>query len=167
MRIEQSWPFLLNEQLSKQQPDNKIINASISGDTSGNGLARLPTLLAQHKPTAVLIELGANDGLRGFMPTEIARNIEQIIRLTQAQGAKPLLMQINVPPNYGKRYSQSFSGIYPKLQKKYNIPLIPFFLKEILLDKPEWIMKDGLHPTAQAQPWIAEFMEKQLTPYLH
>lgn len=167
MTTEQSWPFLLNEQLSKKQPANKIINASISGDTSGNGLARLPELLKQHKPNVLLIELGANDGLRGFMPAKISSNIENIIKLAQAQGAQTLLMQINVPPNYGKRYSQLFSGIYPKLNKQYNIPLIPFFLKEIILNKPKWIMKDGMHPTVQAQPWIAEYMEKQVAPYLH
>ena len=167
MSIEYSWPSLLSEQLSKQKKKSTVTNASISGDTSGNGLARLPTLLAQHKPSSVLIALGANDGLRGFAPQTVAANLEQMILLIQAQGAQVILMQIDVPPNYGKRYSQSFSDIYPTLSKKYKLPLTPFFLKEVLLKKPQWIMKDGLHPTPQAQPWIAQFMAKQLAPYLH
>jgi len=168
MDVTQSWPYLLNETIvKKQQNRNQIINTSISGDTSGNGLARLPNLLRQHKPDLVLIELGANDGLRGFNPSIISTNIEKMIKLIQAEGAKTLLMQINVPTNYGKRYSQLFSGIYPKLSEKYDIPLLPFFLVNIFTENPEWIMDDGLHPKPIAQPWIAGFMEKQLTPYLN
>lgn len=167
MRIEHSWPSLLSKQLSRQNKFHTVINASISGDTSANGLARLPTLLTQYKPNTVFIELGANDGLRGFMPQTISANLEQMILLVQAQGAQVILMQIDVPPNYGKRYSQAFSNIYPALSKKYNLPLTPFFLREILLKKPQWIMQDGLHPTPQAQPWIARFMAKQLAPYLN
>ena len=167
MDVTQSWPYLLNEKLSQdQQNKNQIINASISGDTSGNGLARLPNLLKQHAPDLVLIELGANDGLRGFNPSLITTNLEKMITLIQAEGAKTLLMQINVPTNYGKRYSQLFSGIYPTLSEKYNIPLLPFFLVNIFTDNPEWIMNDGLHPQPIAQPWIANFMEIQLSPYL-
>lgn len=166
MSIEHSWPYLLNEQQSKLNKSTAVVNASISGDTTGNGLARLPMLLEQHKPCAVLIALGANDGLRGFAPQSIANNLEQMIILIQAQGAQAILMQIKVPPNYGKRYAQAFSDIYPKLSQKYHLPLTPFFLEELLLEKPQWIMKDGLHPTRQAQPWIARFMAKQLAPYL-
>ena len=114
----------------------------------------------------MLIELGANDGLRGFAPQTVAFNLEQMILLIQAQDAQAILMQIEVPPNYGKRYAQAFSEIYPKLSQKHKLPLTPFFLEELLLNKPQWIMKDGLHPTQQAQPWIAQFMAKQLAPYL-
>lgn len=167
MSIEQSWPSLLSKQLSRQKHSSTVINASISGDTSANGLARLPALLTQYKPNSVFIELGANDGLRGFVPQTVSANLEQMIILIQAHGAQAILMQIDLPPNYGKRYSQAFSHIYPTLSKKYNLPLTPFFLKEILLKKPQWIMQDGLHPTQQAQPWIARFMAKQLAPYLH
>jgi len=167
MDVTQSWPYLLNEKLSqKQQNKNQIINSSISGDTSGNGLARLPNLLRQHKPDLVLIELGANDGLRGFNPSIVSTNIEKIIQSIQAEGAKTLLMQINVPTNYGKRYSQLFSRIYPKLSEKYNIPLLPFFLVDIFTNNPQWIMEDGLHPKPIAQGWIATFMASKLTPYL-
>ena len=158
---------MLSEQLSKQKKAKTVINASISGNTTANGLARLPALLAQYNPDTVLIELGANDGLRGFMPQTISANLEQMILLIQDQGTQVILMQIDVPPNYGKRYAQAFSNIYPTLSEKYNLPLTPFFLKEILLKNPQWIMQDGLHPTQQAQPWIAQFMAKQLAPYLN
>lgn len=167
MSIEHSWPSLLNEHLSKQKNSSTVINASISGDTSANGLARLPALLEQYKPDTVLIALGANDGLRGFVPQTVSANLEKMILLIQAQCAQVILMQIDLPPNYGKRYSQAFSNIYPTLSKKYNLPLTPFFLREIVLKNPQWIMKDGLHPTQQAQPWIAQYMAKQLAPYLN
>lgn len=165
MPIEQSWPTLLGEQLKRLDKTTTVINASVSGDTTGNGLARLPALLAQHKPSAVLIELGANDGLRGFAIPTIAANIEQMIDLIKAQNSQVILLQIYMPPNYGKRYAQAFSSLYPKLSERNNTPLLPFFLKS-LIEKPQLMMEDGLHPTAQAQPWIAQFMAKELAPYL-
>lgn len=165
MPIEQSWPSLLPLQLEKLGKVTEVINGSISGDTTGNGLERLPTLLEQHQPNYVLIELGANDGLRGFPPQKINTNLETMFAQIKMANAQPLLMQIQVPPNYGKRYSQAFSSLYPKLSEKHDIPLLPFFLEEVIV-KPEWIMKDGLHPKPEAQPWIAEFMAKELSPYL-
>ncbi|WP_122032237.1 multifunctional acyl-CoA thioesterase I/protease I/lysophospholipase L1 [Aliivibrio sp. EL58] len=165
MPIEQSWPSLLPLQLKKLGKVTEVINGSISGDTTGNGLDRLPTLLEQHQPNYVLIELGANDGLRGFPPQKINANLEMMFTQIKMANAQPLLMQIQVPPNYGKRYSQAFGSLYPKLSKKHDIPLLPFFLEEVIV-KPEWIMKDGLHPKPEAQPWIAEFMAKELSPYL-
>ena len=165
MPIEQSWPSLLPLQLEKLGKVTEVINGSISGDTTGNGLDRLPALLSQHNPNYVLIELGANDGLRGFPPQKINANLEKMFAQIKATNAQPLLMQIQVPPNYGKRYSQAFGSLYPKLSEKHDIPLLPFFLEEVIV-KPEWIMKDGLHPQPEAQPWIAEFMAKELSPYL-
>lgn len=165
MPIEQSWPSLLPLQLEKLGKVTEVINGSISGDTTGNGLDRLPTLLEQHQPNYVLIELGANDGLRGFPPQKINANLEMMFTQIKMANAHPLLMQIQVPPNYGKRYSQAFGSLYPKLSEKHDIPLLPFFLEEVIV-KPEWIMKDGLHPKPEAQPWIAEFMAKELSPYL-
>lgn len=162
MDISQSWPYLLNE---KQQNIHQIINASISGDTTGNGLSRLPNLLLEHQPDLVLIELGANDGLRGFNPSIITANLEKMIKLIQEQDAKVLLMQINVPSNYGKRYTKLFSDVYPKLSEKHDIPLLPFFLVNIFTHNPQWIMEDGLHPRPEAQAWIASFMDEQLAPY--
>lgn len=165
MSSEQSWPYLLDQKLQKNNDAIKVINASISGDTTGNGLARLPSLLTQHKPDTVLIELGANDGLRGFPPSTIKANLQQMIDLIKAQNAQVLLMQIHISPNYGKRYTEAFSSLYIAISEKNNIPLLPFFLEQVI-QKPQWMMEDGLHPTAQAQPWIAEFMEKELTPYI-
>lgn len=166
MPAEKSWPALLPEILARQSQPTTIINTSISGDTSGNGLARLPQLLAQHQPDIVLIELGANDGLRGFAPKILRNNLKQMITLIKEMGSQPLLIQIEIPPNYGKRYNELFRNIYPKLSQSLNVPLLPFFLIDIIV-KPELMMKDGLHPTAEAQPLIAQFMAQQLKPYLN
>lgn len=165
MPIEQSWPTLLTKELSTLEKPTTVINASISGDTTGNGLARLPALLAEHKPTSVFIELGANDGLRGFPPAQIMANIEQMITLIKAKDAQVILMQIHILPNYGKRYNQAFTALYPQLSEKHATPLLPFFMEQIII-KPQWMMPDGLHPTAQAQPWIAQYMAKELLPHL-
>ncbi|TVO36522.1 multifunctional acyl-CoA thioesterase I/protease I/lysophospholipase L1 [Vibrio algivorus] len=165
MPIEQSWPSLLPKELQQKGIEAKVINGSISGDTTGNGLQRLPSLLKQHQPDWVLIELGANDGLRGFPPTTIQRNLNQLIEQSKQAGSQVALMQIMVPPNYGKRYTQAFSNLYPEVAKQQDIPLLPFFLENVII-KPEWMMKDGLHPKADAQPWIAQFMASQLQSIL-
>ncbi|MEJ6079866.1 multifunctional acyl-CoA thioesterase I/protease I/lysophospholipase L1 [Vibrio sp. 1-Bac 57] len=161
MPVEKSWPVLLPEQLKQKNQEITVVNASISGDTSGNGLARIPALLKKHQPDFVLIELGANDGLRGFSPTIVSNNLSIIIDNIQAQNAQPILMQIRVPTNYGKRYSEAFSSIYPALSEQKNVPLMPFFLEHVIT-KPEWMMRDGLHPKVIAQPWIAEFIATEL-----
>ncbi|MBE3657578.1 arylesterase [Vibrio navarrensis] len=165
MPAEQAWPSLLPDVLKTYGKDVQVINASISGDTTGNGLARLPDLLSTHSPDWVLIELGANDGLRGFPPKTIAANLSRMIQMTKASGAKPALMQIRVPPNYGKRYSQAFFDLYPTLAEHQQVPLLPFFLEQVIT-KPEWMMQDGLHPTADAQPWIAEFVAEMFSKHL-
>ncbi len=165
MPAEKSWPSLLGPEIEKNGHEITVINASISGDTTGNGLARLPALLKSHSPDFVLIELGANDGLRGFAPTTIRNNLTQMITQIETAGAIPLLMQIYVPPNYGKRYSEYFANLYQDISKEYEIPLLPFFLEHIIL-KPEWMMEDGLHPKADAQPWIAGYMAEQISPHL-
>lgn len=165
MPIEESWPSLLPDELEPLGQFVTVVNGAISGDTTGNGLERLPALLAKHKPNYVLIELGANDGLRGFQPQQITHNLEQIIHQIKTADAEPLLMQIEVPPNYGKRYSQAFRSLFPALSEKHEIPLLPFFLEQIIT-QPDMIMKDGLHPTPEAQLWIAEYMAEQLAPYL-
>ncbi len=165
MPIEQSWPSLLPNELANYQQQVTVVNGSISGDTTGNGLSRLPALLEQHQPDHVLIELGANDGLRGFPPKVITNNLKKIIELSQQSGAEVSLMQIQVPPNYGKKYTQVFADIYPDLSSEYSIPLLPFFLEQVII-KPEWMMQDGLHPKPEAQPWIAQFVAEKLSPYL-
>ncbi|WP_406734546.1 arylesterase [Vibrio scophthalmi] len=162
MPIEKAWPSLLPNVMDDKGKSLTIVNSSISGDTTGNGLARLPQLLTQYQPHYVLIELGANDGLRGFPPNLIAANLTSIINAIKASQATPILMQIHILPNYGKRYTQAFSDLYPNVAQQQNVSLIPFFLEPILRDNPQWMMSDGLHPKAEAQPWIAEFVSEQL-----
>ncbi|HHI5409776.1 TPA: multifunctional acyl-CoA thioesterase I/protease I/lysophospholipase L1 [Vibrio metoecus] len=165
MPIEQAWPSLLAGALAEKGKTVSVVNGSISGDTTGNGLARLPSLLTQHTPDAVLIELGANDGLRGFPPKTLSTNLATMIEQIQAQNTAVILMQIRIPPNYGKRYSDAFYQVYPSLAQQFSVPLIPFFLEQVIV-KPEWMMSDGLHPKPEAQPWIADFVADQIITYL-
>ncbi|MGC9402165.1 multifunctional acyl-CoA thioesterase I/protease I/lysophospholipase L1 [Vibrio genomosp. F10] len=165
MPIEQAWPSLLGNALANHNKTIEIVNGSVSGDTTGNGLSRLPLLLEEHQPNYVLIELGANDGLRGFPPNLISNTLTELIKITKDAGAQPILMQIRIPPNYGKRYSDAFFQIYPNLAEQENIPLLPFFLEQVVI-KPEWMMEDGLHPKPVAQPWIAEFVAEKISVHL-
>ncbi|EHU01686.1 multifunctional acyl-CoA thioesterase I/protease I/lysophospholipase L1 [Pantoea stewartii] len=160
MSASQAWPSLLNKQW-QQQPS--VVNASISGDTAAQGLARLPALLKQLQPQWVLIELGGNDGLRGFSPKDVAQTLGTIIDQVKAAKAKPILMQIRLPANYGRRYTDAFRDIYPQLAKQYDIALVPFFMEQVYL-KPEWMQQDGIHPNPDAQPFIADLMAKELAP---
>lgn len=163
MAATSAWPALLD---AKWQPqDIKVVNASISGDTAGQGLSRLPALLKQHQPRWVLVELGGNDGLRGFQPQAVEKTLQQIIIAVKAAGAQPLLMQIRLPANYGRRYNEAFSAIYPQLANAFDIPLLPFFMEEVYL-KPQWMQDDGIHPTRDAQPFIADWMATRLAPLL-
>ncbi|QKJ86241.1 multifunctional acyl-CoA thioesterase I/protease I/lysophospholipase L1 [Paramixta manurensis] len=160
MSAAAAWPALLDKQW-QQQP--QVINASISGNTAAQALARLPALLKQHQPQWVLIELGGNDGLLGFPPQNVEQDLRTIINDVKAANAQPLLMQIRLPPNYGRRYTEAFSGIYPKLAQEFNIPLLPFFMEQVYL-KPQWMQRDGIHPNPDAQPFIADLMAKTLAP---
>ncbi|MDY0970526.1 multifunctional acyl-CoA thioesterase I/protease I/lysophospholipase L1 [Siccibacter turicensis] len=164
MSATSAWPALLNEKW--QQRDTKVVNASISGDTSQQGLARLPALLKQHQPRWVLIELGGNDGLRGFQPDAVETTLRKIITTVKAADAEPLLMQIRLPANYGRRYNEAFGAIYPQLAKEFDIPLVPFFMEEVYL-KPGWMQDDGIHPNRDAQPFIADWMATRLAPLVN
>ncbi|WP_193407728.1 multifunctional acyl-CoA thioesterase I/protease I/lysophospholipase L1 [Pectobacterium quasiaquaticum] len=166
MPAANAWPTLLNTQWQTQKKGITVVNASISGDTTAQGLARIPTLLKQHQPRWVLIELGGNDGLRGFPAANIEQDLAKIITLVKQANAQPLLMQVRLPTNYGRRYTESFSNIYPKLAEQFALPLLPFFMEQVYL-KPEWMMEDGIHPTRDAQPFIAEWMAKQLEPLVN
>ncbi|WP_213993382.1 multifunctional acyl-CoA thioesterase I/protease I/lysophospholipase L1 [Sodalis sp. dw_96] len=165
MAANQAWPSLLNDKWRQQSHGIQVINGSISGDTATQGLARLPALLKLYKPRWVVIELGGNDGLRGFPPPAIQQDLSSAIQQVKQSGAQPLLMQIRLPPNYGQRYTQSFSAIYPALAQKYGVPLLPFFMEQVYL-KPQWMQDDAIHPNPLAQPFIAEWMSSQLTPLL-
>lgn len=155
----QSWPALLQQSLQQQASDWTIHNASISGETSAGVLARLPALLKQHQPAVVLIEIGGNDGLRGFPVTRLRQNLTQIIGLVKAAGAEPILMQIRIPPNYGPKYTEQFIAVYPELASSAQIRLWPFFMDQIAT-QPELMQADGIHPNAKAQPIIRDFMLK-------
>ncbi len=161
MQPEESWPYLLQSRVSEH--NITIINASISGDTAGNGADRLPALLDNHQPHYVLIALGANDGLRGFPPAKTRQHLQTMIQASQQAGAQVLLMQIRVPPNYGQRYSQLFEAIYPDLSVEFNIPLLPFFL-EAIIENPAYMMQDGIHPNPSAQPLIRDLLYDALQP---
>jgi acyl-CoA thioesterase I len=154
---QQSWVHLLQQKLDQQDSSLTLVNASISGETSGGGLARLPALLEQHKPDYVLIELGANDGLRGFPVPQLESNLNAMVTQINQQQSKAVLMQIRIPPNYGPRYTKLFTDLYPKISKEQQIPLWPFFMETIAL-KQHWMQADGLHPNLEAQPVIADLM---------
>ena len=126
----------------------------------------LPALLKQHQPRWVLVELGGNDGLRGFQPQQTEQTLRQILQDVKAANAEPLLMQIRLPANYGRRYNEAFSAIYTKLAKEFDVPLLPFFMEEVYL-KPQWMQDDGIHPNRDAQPFIADWMAKQLQPLVN
>ncbi|MBZ9611712.1 arylesterase [Rheinheimera maricola] len=153
MQQHQGWPYLLQQ----QQTEWQLINASISGETTAGGLARLPALIQQHQPDAILIELGGNDGLRGFNTEMVKSNLADIIKLIQQHNAVPVLMQIRIPPNYGPRYSKQFTEIYPQLAEQYQVPLWPFFMDSIAVNA-ELMLPDGIHPNSKAQPMISDFV---------
>lgn len=154
MALEQGWVALVSEQLRQSHPQVQLINASISGETSGGGLSRLPQLLQQHRPELVFIELGANDGLRGYPPASLNNNLTQMTRLAAASGARSILVEIKIPANYGHRYIKAISDTYHQVAKNTDSMLVPFLALDIQKD-PQLLQSDGLHPTAKAQPLIA------------
>ena len=149
------WVALLEQRLKQQGYDDKVINASISGDTSAGGLARLPALLAAHKPEVVIIELGGNDGLRGQQPAQLKQNLAGMIAASQNAGAKVLLLGMQLPPNYGARYTQAFAKVYDELAHEKQVALVPFFLQGVG-GNPQLMQADGIHPAADAQGLLLE-----------
>lgn len=150
--IEKSWVSLLEKELTKQK-DIQIINASVSGETSSGGNTRLPALLSEHKPDIVILELGGNDALRGQPLKLLEKNLQSMIDASKKYNAKILLAGMQIPPNYGARYSNQFKELYPKLATKNDIALVPFLLEGIG-GNAELMQRDGIHPTAEAQPII-------------
>ena len=159
------WVNLLQQRLNAQGLDYQVVNASISGDTSAGGLARLGPLLSEHQPTLVLVELGGNDGLRGQPPAQLQQNLAAIIQQSQASGARVLLLGMQLPPNYGARYNQLFMQVYTQLAASEKIALVPFFLKGVG-GVPALMQGDGIHPTAAAQPQLLDNIWPQLQPLL-
>lgn len=159
------WVSLLEQRLKQQGFDDKVINASVSGDTSGGGQARLPALLAEHKPDLVILELGGNDGLRGQPPAQLQQNLSSMIDSSKAAGAKVLLLGMRLPPNYGARYTQAFAAVYGSLAEEKKIALVPFFLEGIG-GIPELMQADGLHPAVAAQGKLLDNVWPTLKPLL-
>ena len=161
MKQEQGWIHLLNQRVSELESPYHIINASISGETTAGGLARLPKILEKEKIDHLVIELGGNDGLRGFPPKLIKNNLLQIIQLAKDKNIDIALMQIKIPPNYGPKYNQLFVKVFQDLATANNIPLLTFFMEDIAIN-PTLMQKDGIHPNVTAQPLIADNMAEQL-----
>ncbi|MFV8570833.1 arylesterase [Marinobacter sp. SBS5] len=160
---ETAWVPLLRDRLEREGLPWQVVNASISGETTDGGLRRLPRLLKQNEPDVVVIELGGNDGLRGFPPNVIEANLAKMIELTLAADATPILVGIQIPPNYGQRYTQMFSDIFPALSDRYSVGLVPFFLEGIY-DQEGLMQGDGIHPTEEAQPMLLDNVWPQLVP---
>ncbi|MDO8845305.1 MAG: arylesterase [Methylicorpusculum sp.] len=160
-----NWVNLIEKKLEAEKFPHRVFNESISGDTSAGGLARIDSTLARHKPQWLLLELGANDGLRGLTPQQMKANLTEIVLRSQKAGAQVLLLGMRLPPNYGKRYIDMFYNIYPALAKEFNLSFVPFILEDVALDKA-LMQPDRLHPNTAAQPIIAEKIWGYLKPLL-
>ncbi len=164
---DRAWAHLLQERLNNNGLSQwNVVNASISGETTDGGARRLPGLLADNSPDVVVIELGGNDGLRGFPPNVIESNLAQMITQVQDAGARAILVGMQIPPNYGQRYTQMFADIFPKLSDRYNTALVPFFLQGVY-DQEGMMQDDGIHPSAEAQPKLLENVWPVLKPALN
>ena len=155
MSKEKQWSEVLKEKLNHEKISLKIINASVSGETTGGGLVRSDKLLQNNMPSYLLIELGGNDALRGYPPQTVKNNLLEIINLGKTYGSKSIIMQIRIPPNYGNRYRNEFESIYTEIAEETGSLYMPFMLNNIALEK-NLMMADGIHPTEEAQPLIAE-----------
>ncbi len=152
---EKGWVSIIDNRLKAFDPSNEVVNASISGETTAGGRSRLAGLLKREKPTAVILELGANDGLRGYSLAVAQRNLAAMIEMSLMQNVQVYLLGIRLPPNYGPAFDEAIQSMYSSLSKQYSVPLEPFFLEDVALN-PELMQADGLHPNAQAQPLIAD-----------
>jgi acyl-CoA thioesterase I len=166
LEAKQGWVALLPQRLSAQGYGYEVVNASVSGETSDGGLARLPRALQLHHPDVVILELGGNDGLRGLPVTQTRANLEKMIELAQAAGAQVLLVGIQMPPNYGPKYTAAFAAVFPQLARDRHVALVPFLLENVAL-APGLMQEDGLHPTAQGEPRVLDTVWKSLQPLLH
>ena len=161
----QGWVSLLEQRLAAEGFDYQVVNASVSGDTSAGGLARLPTLLAEHRPDLLIVELGGNDGLRGQPPAQLQQNLAGIIQSARASGTRVLLLGMQLPPNYGARYNALFSQVYADVAGAAQVPLLGFFLDGVG-GVPALMQGDGIHPNAAAQPRLLDNLWPLLKPLL-
>lgn len=155
MPLGHGWVSLLGQRMAGEGYDFEVVNASVSGETTAGGLARLPRALALHRPRLVILELGANDGLRGLPLAQAQVNLTRMVELAQAEGAQVLLIGMRMPPNYGPRYTSEFHAMYTSLAHSYHLALVPFLMAGVAL-RPDLIQADGLHPNEQAQPLLLD-----------
>ncbi|KKM63450.1 hypothetical protein LCGC14_1511320 [marine sediment metagenome] len=166
LRPEQGWVSLLENQLSESHPDINIVNASVSGETTQGGLSRFSQLLTEHKPQWVILELGANDALRGYPLAQATKNLESMIEQAQKIEAKVLLIGNQIPQNYGQRYTEMFFNLYKDIASKYQLAYVPFMLKNVALNK-DLMQADGLHPNKDGQPVVLQNILPALQPLLN
>ncbi|MCW8943979.1 MAG: arylesterase [Sedimenticola sp.] len=159
------WVALLENRLAEEGFPHKVVNASISGETTAGGLSRLPVALNQFEPAIVIIELGANDGLRGLTNSQTRQHLSKMITLAQELPSQPLLLGMMLPPNFGKAFTEKFLLIYQDLAELHSVPLVPFFLEGVA-DRAEWMQGDGLHPKAEGQPRMLAHVWQKLKPLL-
>jgi acyl-CoA thioesterase I len=162
---EQGWVALLQKRLQAQGYEYRIVNASISGETTSGGLQRLPRALELNRPAIVILELGANDGLRGLPIATTRDNLGSMVQLAQRSGAKVLLVGIRLPPNYGPRYGNDFAHMFGDIAARFQVPLVPFLLERVALN-PGLMQSDGLHPSAAGEPPVLDTLWPYLTPLL-
>ena len=153
--VDQSWPALLQSRLAEEGYEHTVVNASISGETTEGGATRIAGALDEFNPELVILELGGNDGLRGFPPSRIRENMSRIIEQTRASGASIVLLGIRIPTNYGPRYTRMFEDVYRNLAGEFDVPWIEFFMDGVALND-ELMQDDGIHPTAEAQPILLD-----------
>jgi acyl-CoA thioesterase-1 len=165
IETSQGWVALLQERLKQRGYDYTVVNASVSGETTAGGLTRLPRELGQHRPDIVLLELGANDGLRGTPVKAMQQNLGRMLALSSRAGAKALLIGILLPPNFGPQYTQDFSSAYQRLAASYKVPLLPFLLLGVA-EHRDLMQADGLHPIAVAEPQVLDNVWPRLEPLL-
>jgi acyl-CoA thioesterase I len=165
MNEAEGWVALLQERLNEHGKNIRVVNGSVSGETTAGGLARLPALLRSSNPDVVILELGGNDGLRGLPVPAMRSNLREMILMSRAAGAQVLLAGIQIPPNYGPRYTVPFYAQYRELADEFDLPLIPFLLDGIAEDS-RLMQEDGIHPTAEAQPMIVDIVWPLLWPML-
>ena len=161
LKESENWVELFNNSIDAERMNITMINSSISGDTTIGGLSRIGNVLKEHKPEYVLIELGGNDALRGYPLNQIKTNLLKIVDASLESKAKPLIMQIKIPPNYGKRYVEAFENIYLEISNEKDIPLLTFLLEKVALDQ-SLMQPDGIHPNEKAQPIIVEQIKLEL-----
>ncbi len=165
MQLEQGWVSLLDERLKTEKPSYRVVNASISGDTSGGGLRRLPKLLTSYTPRIVVIELGGNDGLRGYPISQLRENLKQLVSLSEQAQAKVLIVPMEIPPNFGKLYTDAFRASFADAAEGTSATLAEFPLSSVALDAT-LMQPDGIHPTGDAQPIIMESVWRALKELL-